>query len=260
MSHPSATMDFGFTGKSALVTGAAGGIGRAIAELLASEGAKVYIADLDERGASAAAAALTAAGRSAVGIAIDVGDEKTVQQTVDSIVSRDGRLDIAINNAGILRSGLLQNSTLADWEALSRINVGGVFSCCRAEGGAMSARRSGKILNVGSVSAFKGGGSVGSTLYGASKAAVHAITLGFAREYGPMGINVNAIAPAVTETPMTQALFEKEGTRERILQTIPLRRLSDLREIASLAAFLVSDLAAYCNGSIVTVDGGLMTA
>jgi 3-oxoacyl-[acyl-carrier protein] reductase len=259
MSHPSATMDFGFSGKIALVTGVAGGIGRAIAELLANEGAKVYIADLDERGASGAASALVGAGRSAVSLALDVGDEQAVRQTVETIVARDGRLDIAVNNAGILRSGLLQSSTLADWEALSRINVGGVYSCCKAEAQAMSARRSGKILNLGSVSAFKGGGSVGSALYGASKAAVHAMTLGFAREYGPMGINVNAIAPAVTETPMTRALFETEGTRERILQTIPLRRLSDLREIASLAAFLVSDLAAYCNGSIVVVDGGLLT-
>jgi len=249
-------MDFGFTGKIALVTGAAGGIGRAIAELLAGEGAKVYIADLDERGAASAASALI----SAVGLRLDVGDEKAVQHTVGSIVSREGRLDIAINNAGILRTNSLHHSTLADWEALSRINVGGVFSCCKFEAEAMSAQRSGKILNLGSVSAYKGGGSVGSVLYGASKAAVHAMTLGFAREYGPQGITVNAIAPAVTETPMTQALFEKEGTRERILQTIPLRRLSQLHEIASLAAFLVSDLAAYVNGAIVTIDGGLMTA
>ncbi|MGH7660231.1 MAG: SDR family NAD(P)-dependent oxidoreductase [Vulcanimicrobiaceae bacterium] len=252
-------MDFGFTGKIALVTGAAGGIGRAIAELIAEEGAKVYLADLDERGASSAASALTSAGRSAVGIALDVGDEKSVQAVVDAIVSREGHLDVAINNAGILRSNALESSTVADWEALSRINVGGVFTCCKAEAEAMSAQRAGKILNLGSVSAFKGGGSVGSALYGASKAAVHAITLGFAREYGPKGVNVNAIAPAVTETPMTQALFEKEGTRARILQTIPLRRLSELREIASLAAFLVSDLAGYMNGAIVVVDGGLMT-
>lgn len=253
-------MDFGLAGKIAFVTGAAGGIGRAIAELLVAEGAKVYLADLDERAAVSTAAALDSAGRMATGLSLDVGNGKAVQEAIDSILSRDGKLDIAINNAGILRTGSLDDATLEDWEALSRINIAGVFSCCKAAVGAMSKQHSGKIVNLGSVSAFKGGGSVGSTLYGASKAAVHALTKGFAREYGPMGITVNAIAPAVTETPMTRALFEKEGTRERILATIPLRRLSQLQEIATLAVFLASDLAAYINGTIITIDGGLMVA
>jgi len=253
-------MDFGLTGRIAFVTGAAGGIGRAIAELLVAEGAKVYLADLDERAAIAAAGALDPAGRAAVGIGLDVGDGLAVQRAIDAIVSRDSKLDIAINNAGILRTGSLEDSTLDDWNALSRINVAGVYSCCKAAAGAMSKQHHGRIVNLGSVSAFKGGGSVGGSLYGASKAAVHALTKGFAREYGPLGINVNAIAPAVTETPMTRALFEAEGARERILATIPLRRLSQLPEIASLAVFLASDLAAYVNGTIVTIDGGLMAA
>lgn len=245
-------MDFGLKDKIAVVTGAGSGIGRAIAEMLLAEGAKVYIADLDERAASSV--------EGATGIGLDVGDSKAVQQAIESIVAREHRLDIAVNNAGILRTGSLGDATVDDWNALSRINVGGVFSCCKAAATAMSAQRSGKIVNLGSVSAFKGGGSVGSALYGASKAAVHALTLGFAREYGPLGINVNAIAPAVTETPMTAKLFDEPGRRERILQTIPLRRLSQLQEIASLVAFLASDLAAYINGAIVTIDGGLMTA
>ena len=239
-------MELGFRGKIALVTGGANGIGRAIAELLAAEGAKVYVADLDETAATG-------------GIRLDVGDAAAVQRAVGEIVSRDGRLDVVVNNAGILRSGALETTTLADWEALSRVNVGGVYNCCKAAAGPMSAQRYGKILNLGSVSAFKGGGSVGGALYGASKAAVHALTKGFAREYGPLGINVNAIAPAVTETPMTQRLFDQPGVRERILQTIPLCRLSELSEIASLAVFLVSDLASYVNGAIVAIDGGLLT-
>ena len=252
-------MDFGLAGKIALVTGAAGGIGRSIAEVLAIEGAKVYVADLDEGAAASAAASLRSQGHAAEGIGIDVGERASVEDVFALIASRERRLDISVHNAGILRSGRLQESSLADWEALSRVNVGGVLSCCKAAAELMSVQRSGKILNVGSISAFKGGGSVGSALYGASKAAVHAITKGFAREYGPAGLNVNAMAPAVTETPMTQALLEREGTRDRILQTIPLRRFSELREIANLAAFLVSDLAAYLNGAIVTIDGGLMT-
>jgi len=248
-------MDLGLQGKIAFVTGAASGIGRAIAEMLAAEGAKVYIADLDEGAAASVAASLSGA---SAAVGLDVGDAKAVQRTIETIVARDGRLDIAVNNAGILRAGMLADSTIEDWDALSRINVGGAFACCKAESAAMSAQRSGKILNVGSVSAFKGGGSVGSALYGASKAAVHALTKGFAREYGPLGVNVNAIAPAVTETPMTASLLDA-GRREQIQATIPLHRLAQLREIASLALFLVSDSAAYVNGAIVTIDGGLLT-
>lgn len=253
-------MDLGLQDKIAFVTGAASGIGRAVAESLVAEGAKVYIADLDERAASSVAASLVAGGGSAAGIGLDVGEAKAVQRAIETIVAREGRLDIAINSAGILRTGTLEDSTVEDWEALSRINVAGVFACCKAAAKAMSSQRYGKIVNVGSVSAFKGGGSIGSALYGASKAAVHALTKGFAREYGPLGVNVNAIAPAVTETPMTRAHFDEPGRRERILQAIPLRRLSQLQEIAGLTVFLVSDLAAYINGAIVTIDGGLMTA
>jgi len=252
-------MDFGFAGKVALVTGAANGIGRAIAELLATEGAAVYFADLDERGAATAAAAAAKDGRSAAGIAIDVANDDSVRQTIDTIASRDGRLDILVNSAGVLRTTSLQASRLEDWESLSRVNVGGVFSCSKAATAVMSAQRYGKILNLSSVSAFKGGGSIGSALYGASKAAVSALTKGFAREYGPLGINVNAIAPAVTDTPMTRAVIEDAGLRERILQTIPLHRLSELHEIANLAAFLVSDLSGYVNGTTVLIDGGLLT-
>ena len=252
-------MDFGFAGKVALVTGAANGIGRAIAELLATEGSTVYFADLDEHGAKSAAAAAAKGGRSASGIAIDVASGDSVLRTIDTVASRGGRLDVLVNSAGVLRTTSLQDSTLADWEALSRVNVGGVFNCSKAAAAVMSEQRYGKILNLSSVSAFKGGGSIGNALYGASKAAVSALTKGFAREYGPFGINVNAIAPAVTDTPMTRAVIEDAGLRERILQTIPLHRLSELHEIANLAAFLVSDLSGYVNGTTVLIDGGLLT-
>src|SRR5579872_7382006 len=152
-------MDFGLRGKVAFVTGAAGGFGHAIAELLAAEGANVYLADLDER--AVASVADEFAGGSASAMSLDVGDQAAVDRAIATVLSRAGRLDIAVNNAGILRTGLLADSTLADWEALSRINVAGVYNCCKAEVAAMSTQRSGKILNLGSVSAFKGGGSVG---------------------------------------------------------------------------------------------------
>ena len=121
----------------------------------------------------------------------------------------------------------------------------------------MSASGYGKILNIASISAFKGGGIVGNTLYGASKSAVVALTQGFAREFGPFGINVNAIAPGLTQTPMIAEL--DDAGRARIADKIPVRRLAQPADIANLAAFLVSDVASYINGSTVVIDGGVLT-
>jgi len=253
-------MDLGLGGKIALVTGAANGIGRAVAQALAGEGARVYLADLDAAGAVAAADALRSAGTAAEGIRLDVGDATSVEETFARVLSREKRLDILVNSAGILRTSTLRESTPADWELLSRINVGGVYLCCTAAARAMSEQHYGKIVNLSSVSAFKGGGSVGNVLYGASKAAVAALTKGFAREYAPFGINVNAIAPAVTQTPMTHDSFSNAELRARVERSIPAGRIAEASEIANLTLFLVSDLAAYLNGSIVVIDGGLLTA
>jgi NAD(P)-dependent dehydrogenase (short-subunit alcohol dehydrogenase family) len=252
-------MDLGLGGKIAMVTGAANGIGRAIAGALAAEGARVYLADLDEPAAAFAADELRAAGGVAHGTRLDVGDPDSVRKTFSGVLAREGRLDILVNSAGILRTSPLRDSTLQDWELLSRVNVGGVYACCKEAVDVMSVQRSGKIVNLSSVSAFKGGGSVGNVLYGASKAAVVALTKGFAREYAPLGINVNAIAPAVTQTPMTQESFSNAELRARVERSIPAGRIAEPPEIASLTLFLVSDLAAYVNGAIVVIDGGLLT-
>ncbi len=252
-------MDLGLGGKIALVTGAANGIGRAIAQALAGEGARVYLADLDAAGATAAAEELRSGGAAAEGVGLDVGDADSVQETFGRVRSREKRLDVLVNSAGILRTSSLRDSTPADWELLSRINVGGVYLCCKAALDMMSEQRYGKIVNLSSVSAFKGGGSVGNVLYGASKAAVAALTKGFAREYAPLGINVNAIAPAVTQTPMTNDSFSNPELRLRVERSIPAGRIAEASEIASLTLFLASDLAAYINGSIVVIDGGLLT-
>ena len=253
-------MDLGLGGKIALVTGAANGIGCAVAQALASEGVRVYLADLDASGAAAAADALRANGAAAEGIGFDVGDAASVQELFNRIHAREKRLDVLVNSAGILRTNSLRESTPADWELLSRINVGGVYLCSKAALEIMAVQRYGKIVNLSSISAFKGGGSVGNALYGASKAAVAALTKGFAREYAPLGINVNAIAPAVTQTPMTHESFSNPELRARVERSIPAGRIAEASEIASLTLFLVSDLAAYINGSIVVIDGGLLTA
>ena len=253
-------MDLGLKEKVALVTGAANGIGRAVAESLAREGARVYLADLDEGAVTAVARDIAARGYAAHGVSLDVGDGTAVERTVAQLVAREKRLDIVVNSAGILRTAKLADSTLHDWEALSRVNVGGVYACSRAAADVMVAQRYGKIVNLASVAATKGGGMIGNALYGASKAAVVALTKGFAREYGPAGINVNAIAPALTETPMIRGPLDDPAIRERLHKLVPLGRFAHPEEIANLAVFLVSDLAAFINGSIVLIDGGLLTA
>ena len=252
-------MELGLKGRIALVTGAANGIGWAIGATLAGEGATVHLADVDAASVTGRVRELRRAGSVAHAVTLDVSDADRVDRAVAAILEHDERIDILVNSAGILRSSGLEDSGIGDWEALSKVNVGGVFLCSKAVIESMAARRYGKILNVASIAAHKGGGSIGNTLYGASKAAVVALTKGFAREYGAAGVNVNAIAPAVTETPMTGGALDEGETRARIERAIPLGRIAQPQEIANLAAFLVSDLAAYVNGSIVVIDGGLLT-
>jgi NAD(P)-dependent dehydrogenase (short-subunit alcohol dehydrogenase family) len=248
-------MDLKLDGKVALVTGAGSGIGASISTTLAGYGCIVFAADRD---AATAAATASACGARSHGVELDVGVAADAQAAMERVVRQSGRIDILVNSAGILKTGPVSEASIADWEDVCRVNLSGVLYCCKAALPAMTAQRSGKIVNIASISAFKGGGVFGNVLYGTTKAGVVALTKGLARELAPLGINVNAIAPGVTETGMTSALLTDTRRRD-LLASIPLGRLATAADIARLVALLSSDVLGYVTGETIVVDGGLLT-
>ena len=251
-------MELNLEGRVAVVTGGAAGIGGAIARSLSAEGCVICILDKDANAARKAASAITAAGAKASSAAVDVGDAVAVTRAFEEFVAAEKRLDILVNAAGLLSTGLVADLDPREWDRISRVNLAGVVYCVKAAIPVMTRQRSGRIINIASVSALRGGGSVGNTLYGASKAGVAAMTMGLARELGPNGITVNAIAPAIADTAMTHAALTEEA-RRRILARIPLGRLTTLADIADLAVFLASDRASFITGAVIPVDGGILT-
>jgi 3-oxoacyl-[acyl-carrier protein] reductase len=248
------SMDSRLAGRTVLVTGAARGIGRRIAQYCAAQGATVCVADLDTRAADECAASLE--GR-ASGIGLDVRDSAAVERAVGHIVDAHGSIDVLVNSAGLLAQGPFDAITAEAFEALMAVNVGGVFNCARAVVPHMKRRERGTIVNIASVSAMRGGGSVGNVWYGASKAAVIAITQGLARELGPFNVRVNAVAPALVETDMVRDALTPE-VKARALTRFPLGRLATVDDVANAAIFLASDAAAFITGETLAVDGGFL--
>ena len=251
-------MKLGLDGKIAIVTGAASGLGAAIAMALAQEGCRVWIADRDRPAADGTAKRLRSMGLDAKAVSLDVTQTESVAQTFAHVVAAEGRLDILVNSAGVLTTGPFRDAPASTWDALAAVNLTGVVNCVREAIGPITAAGGGRIINIASVAAMRGGGMLGNVLYGTTKAGVVALTTGLARELGPVQITVNAVAPSVVETPMTQPGLT-DAMRQHILGRIPLRRLATADDVAAAVLFLASERAAFITGIVVPVDGGLLT-
>ena len=241
--------------KVALVTGSARGIGRAIAERLAQQGADLIIADLRAELAAATAQEIAAAsGRRVTSVAVDVSNSASVKAMVDQALADFGHIDILVNNAGLTRDNLIMRMEEADWDLVLGINLKGVFNCSKAIVRPMMKQRSGRIINISSVSGLAG--QAGQANYSASKAGVIGLTKALARELGSRQITVNAVAPGFIPTDLTNDL--PADLKESIIKAIPLGRWGTREEIASAVAFLASDEAGYITGHVLSVDGGMV--
>ena len=241
------------TGKVALVTGGAQGIGKAIALLLAQKGADVIISDINLEKAEETAREIEALGRRAMAIRANVAVVEEVEKMVQAIIDRFGQIHILVNNAGIARDKLLLRMTEEDWDLVLDINLKGTFNCTKAVIRHMSKQRSGKIVNIASVVGEMG--NAGQANYSASKAGVIGFTKTIAREFASRGINVNAIAPGYIVTPMTDVLPEK--AKEELKRMIPMERLGQPEDVAQAALFLVSEASSYITGQVINVNGGI---
>ena len=237
----------------ALVTGASRGIGRAIAVELARSGATVVVNYARSPEAAAeVVATITAAGGKAWSIQADVAVEEQVDAMVKTVLVREGRLDVMVNNAGITRDGLLMRMKTADWHQVLDLNLTGVFLCTRAVSRSMLKARSGRIINITSVVALMG--NPGQANYSAAKAGVIGLTRSSAAEFASRGVTVNAVAPGFIDSDMTAEL-----DKEPILKVIPLGRMGQPAEVASAVRFLAADpAAAYMTGQVLQVDGGMV--
>ena len=245
---------FSLAGRVALVTGASRGIGAGIAKALAAAGADIAVHG-NATPPEATCVAIRGAGRKAAALIGDIADAATPDRLVAETVKALGRLDIVVNNAGIIKRGPTVDTTDADWHAVIDVNLHGVFRMCRAAGRHMiAAGQGGKIINIASLLSFQGGLNV--PAYAASKSAVAGLTREMSNEWAGKGINVNAIAPGYFRTDNTEALQKDETRNRQILERIPAGRWGETKDLDGAAVFLASRASDYVNGQILAVDGG----
>lgn len=241
-------------GQVAIVTGASRGIGRAIAELFAAEGARVAVVFRGQREAAEQVVnGIAQRGGVAKAYQVDVTDFTAVKNCVEQVLADWGQIDILVNNAGVIQDGLFLQMEPEAWYQVVQTNLNGTFHFCRAVVEPMFRRRRGRIINLSSVAAERA--NRGQTNYAASKGAINAFTRALAIELASRNITVNAIAPGFVETDMTQAVRNVAG--EQIQKAIPMRRLGKPEDVAKVALFLASEDSAYITGQVITVDGGL---
>jgi 3-oxoacyl-[acyl-carrier protein] reductase len=240
-------------GKTAFVSGASQGIGRACALSLAKMGARLALAARNEEKLEAVVAEIAAAGGQAKAFVMDVSDEASILATAKAAIAHFGGVDILVNNAGITRDTLLLRMKRADWDAVMTTNLTGAFLLTQAVLNPMLRARWGRIINISSVVGRVG--QAGQANYAASKAGLIGFTLSMARELAPRSITVNAVAPGYIETAMTAVLDERQ--RDALLSHIPLGRPGSDQDVAHAVAFLASPQAAYINGHVLDVNGGL---
>jgi 3-oxoacyl-[acyl-carrier protein] reductase len=242
-----------FKGRTAVVTGGARGIGKAIAEGFARGGAGVVIADITAEEAEKTAREMEGLGVKAMALRLGVSSAESVSEVFESVVREMGRVDILVNNAGITKDGLLLRMKEEDWDAVMNINLKGVFLCTKEAVKSMARQRYGRIVNISSVVAFMG--NAGQVNYSASKAGIVGLTKTVAREYASRGVTVNAVAPGFISTAMTDAL--SEGVREDMRKAVPLGRFGTVQDVASAVLFLASSEAGYVTGHVLHVNGGM---
>lgn len=246
------------SGRTAVVTGAARGIGAAEAIRLAQDGANVAVLDLSAEACRETVEAIEATGAEALAVACDVSNEEQVEKAFDAVAEKFGGVHILVNNAGLLRDNLSFKMTESDWDTVLDVHLKGSFLCSRAAQKYMVEQEYGKIVMTSSIVAL---GNKGQANYSAAKAGLQALARTLALELGRFNVNVNAVAPGWIETEMTKEAAERVGMtmddmKERFAKNIPLKRFGRVDDIANVVSFLVSDEAAYISGETIYVAGG----